>query len=245
MLEGSLETFPLSSVVKLLDDAGQTGKLSVHAALGQGSLTFEHGRLVNASGPGTDALEAALALFEYSTGTFTFRVEPPGDSELDVDISQFLDLVAERETMWTHIREVIPQDAPLVVVPLEVSDRPGGDVTVSSEAWKVAVIANGRTPAQLASLVGTTEFRACSILLELHEGGLVGFNAASTAQRPSKAAPPPVHEVLDEVVDEEPEPDQDGDGVDPELDPEMLLRELGESPQAPTTPASRRRLTRR
>lgn len=244
MLEGSLETFPLTSVVRMLDDAGQTGRLSVHAALGQGSITFERGRLVNASGPGPDPLEAALALFEHRTGTFTFRVESVAERELDVDIPQFLDLVEEREAAWAEIRQAIPQDGPLVVAPLDVSDRPDGEVTVSNEAWKVALLANGRTTAQMASLAGTTEFRACSVLLELHAAGLIGFNTTAQGGRPVKKNAA----VVAEEPFEAPEPDEAPEieteiHDDAELDPEALLRELGESP-APAQ-ASRRRLSRR
>jgi hypothetical protein len=240
MLEGSLETFPLASVVRLLDDTGQTGRLSVHAALGQGSISFEHGRLVAAAGAGSDPLEAALSLFDYQTGTFSFRVEEAGERTIDLDIPQFLGMAEEREALWAEIRSSIPQDATLVVVPLDAGDRADGEITVSTEAWKIAVLANGRTTAQIAARAGTSEFRTCSVLLELLQAGLVGLNG--------QAQPPSVRQRPEPVV-QAPKPEHDEVSVEeasssdePELDPTDLLRELGESD---AQPAPRRRLTRR
>jgi len=245
MLEGSLDTFPLPSVIRLLDDTGQTGRLSVHAALGQGSLVFEGGRIVDASGPGSDPVEAALALFDHSNGTFSFRQESIEDRTLDLDIAQFLELVDERETAWAEIRRSIPQDGPLFVVPLDVSDRPDGEVTISAEAWKIAVLANGRTSNQLAALAGSTEFRACSVLLELLEAGLIGFNAQTQQPRQqSRDTKSEDIEPFEDDIEESADASEAAVSDDSELDPELLLRELGESgPERPT--AAKRRLTRR
>jgi hypothetical protein len=240
MLEGSLETFPLASVVRLIDDAGRTGKLSVHAPLGQGSMVFEGGRLVDATGPGPDPVEAALALFDHSNGTFTFRIEDVGQHRLDLEIRELLDLVADRASAWAEIRAAVPMDGPLVVLPLEASDRIDGDVTISSEGWRVAVLANGRTTAQVASLAGLSEFRACSVLLELVQAGLIGLNAhaprTASASAPVAKHSAPEPSASDDASDE-PAPD------DADVDPTDLLRELGESES--DHPASRRKLSRR
>ena len=225
MLEGSLDTFPLSSVVKLIDDTGHTGKLSIHAPLGQGALVFERGHLVDVNGPGPDPLEAALALFDHSTGTFSFRTEDVGQRTVDLEVSNLLELVGERAAAWAEIRAAVPMDGPLVVVPLEASDRIDGDVTISTEGWRVAVLANGRTTAQVASLAGLSEFRACSVLLELVQAGLLGLNAGrapTSAPRPAvQQAPAPPVPVDDARASD-----------DADLDPEDLLRELGETSES-------------
>jgi Domain of unknown function (DUF4388) len=244
MLEGSLDTFPLPSVLRLLDDTGQTGRLSVHAALGQGALLFDGGRLIDADGPGDDALEAALALFDHRNGTFSFRNEAPGENTLNLEVGHFLELVDEREAAWAEIRQSIPQDGPLFVVPLELTDRADGEVTVSTEAWKIAVLANGRTTNQLAALATTTEFRACSVLLELLQAGLIGFRKDRQGRTPE--APAVQSFEPDEPEASEPEPDAETPGADDaELDPEMLLRELGESGAPEPAPTRQCRLTRR
>jgi hypothetical protein len=113
-------------------------------------------------------------------------------------------------------------DGPLVVVPLETSDRIDGDVTLSSEGWRVAVLANGRTTAQVASLAGLSEFRTCSVLLELVQAGLLGLNAGrapTSAPRPAVQQAPAPSAPVDEASAAD----------DADLDPEDLLRELGET----------------
>jgi len=239
MLEGSLDTFPLASVVKLIDDTGHTGKLSIHAPLGQGALVFDHGHLVDVNGPGPDPIEAALALFDHSTGTFSFRTEEVGQRTVDLDVSNLLDLVHERAAAWAEIRAAVPMDGPLVVVPLEATDRVDGDVTISSEGWRVAVLANGRTTAQVASLAGLSEFRTCSVLLELVQAGLLGLNAG----RAAAASPRPVVQQTpaQAPAHDDAGPDEAGSD-DADLDPEDLLRELGET-DAPQP--QRRKIARR
>lgn len=250
MLEGSLETFSLASVVKLIDDSAATGRLAVQAALGTGSLVFEGGRLVDAAPtPGGDSLEGALSLFEYRTGRFLFRPDTVEERTLDLDVKSLMDLVEERREAWERIREVIPADATLSVLP---ERRIDGMVTVSAEAWRVAVLAGGRTPAQLAAATGVGEFSVCTTLLELLEQGLIVSVAHHPGQQEPAASRHPQRRATDNGVPEardlederSPEPPVERlyppePVAEEDIDPSDLLRELGESPSAP--PARKRR----
>lgn len=225
MLEGSLETFSLTSVVRLIDDSAATGRLSVQGTLGTGSLVFDGGRLVDAlPAPGGDAIEGALALFDHRQGRFSFRPESVAERNVNLEVKALLELVDERAQAWNRIRELVPADAPLAVLP---ERRIDGMVTLSAHAWRVAVLANGRTPAGLAAACGMTEFSVCNILVELLEQGLI----VSLAHQPSHEnghargqRAPVVEETVEEVA---PEPGYDPDVVAEDLDPTDLLRELG------------------
>ncbi|MCA1831542.1 MAG: DUF4388 domain-containing protein [Actinomycetota bacterium] len=250
MLEGTLDTFALPAVVRLVRDSGASGRLSIMAALGTGSLVIEDGRVIDAlPAPGSDVVEGALSLFEHHNGTFSFRNEPVGERKMDLEVEELLKLVNERAAAWARIREVIPGEGPISVLP---DRRLDGPVTVSAEAWRIAVLASGKTPAQLAQACGLSEFKACSVLLDLLQDGLIVSIAAPSNGTPSgngtpshveHAKPRPVESVV-EPLPVEPDLADDEEEVsvlpeDPDLDPEMLLRELGE--EAPTRPGRRRR----
>jgi hypothetical protein len=251
MLEGSLDTFALPAVVRLVRDSGANGRLQVAAALGTGSLSFADGLIVDAQpSPGSDVLEGALSLFGHRTGTFSFRAEPVGDRRLDLEVEELLKLVDERDQAWARIREAIPGDGPLAVLPDRRREDPVG---ITAEAWRVAVLAGGRTPAQLAAACGLSEFKACTVLLELLDAGLlISVTAPGT---PAAAAQAPQTTPKDNEPDPaararrvveaqpfEPETPLDGEVVAPDdsdVDPSLLLRELGGD--APPPPTGRRR----
>jgi hypothetical protein len=245
MLEGTLETFSLASVVRLIDDSAATGRLSVQGTLGTGSLVFDGGRLVDAlPAPGGDAIEGALALFDHRQGRFSFRPEAVGERSINLDVRGLLELVEERREAWVRIRELVPSDTPLAVLP---ERRIDGMVTVSAHAWRVAVLANGRTAAGLASACGMTEFSVCNILVELLEQGLI----VSLAHQPSHEAGQARMQRAQPVAEDDDEMRQRVDDVEPErldavdsgaddLDPSDLLRELGGDAEQPR-PARKRR----
>lgn len=221
MLEGSLDTFPLPAVARLLSDAVATGRLTVEAATGTGTLAFHDGRLVDASGRPADPLEAALECFELASGTFRFREDPVGAHTLDLDVAELLDLVEERRIAWDRIRRLLPPDVPIAVTPQSPPDGP-----MSPEAWRVAVLADGRRPIELAVTVEMSEFEACGLLLELVESGLVRIGDPAVAKPPRQAKPPGERQpVKIRRLGR-------GESAEAELDPSMLLRELSEGSPA-------------
>ncbi len=225
MLEGSLDTFPLPAVVRLLRDASATGRLAIEATTGTSALVFDAGRLVDAQGRAGDPLESALESFDLTLGTFRFREESAGERRLDLDVPDLLELVDERRVAWQRIRELIPPDEAISVAPLA---PPEGEL--SPEAWRVVVLAGGRRPIELAVAAGMSEFEACSLLLELVESGLLEL---STRQSPSV------------TPDQETRKGHHAEGTpavkirrlarardEGDLDPSVLLRELSEGSPA-------------
>lgn len=175
-LQGTLETFALPDVLRLLASTHKTGRLRLTGANGSGSLWLDGGAIVSseaaraplADGP-TDVL---FELLRFKEGDFVF------DDDATVDASgsptEVEDALAAAEAMleeWKSIEAVVPSLAAWVSLRPELPDD---DVTVDAAHWRQLVaVGGGITVAGLGDQLGLAELPISRAVKDLVELGLV------------------------------------------------------------------------
>jgi hypothetical protein len=185
-LQGTLDTFALADVLRLLASTKKSGRLRVTGDRGSGSVWVDDGQVVatELAVPGATDDGPAHTLFtllRFAAGSFTFEsgaTAPHAGTALDVEplLGQAEMLLVE----WRQIEAVVPSlDAWLVLRPqLE------GDVVVDAGRWRVvAAVAGGATAGSVGEALGAGELEVLRAVKELVELGLV-----EVSERPSGIA---------------------------------------------------------
>ena len=211
-LQGTLDTFALIDVFRLLASTNKTGRLRVSGDRGIGNVWFDGGGVVLAAAYNTKPSDAPVAvifeLLRQHEGTFVFEADvttPEAGAPSDVE-----SLIREAEHLlieWQEIEAVVPS------VDLWVSlspELPRPEIVVDGERWKVIVATGaGATVAEVGDHLGLGEIAVSKAVKEVVEIGLLTI----TTNAPVRAEAPRVGHltVIDEVaalhiVEEAPEP---------------------------------------
>ena len=175
-LQGTLDTFALPDVLRLLAATKKTGRLRITGSRGSGSIWAAGGEVVGIEAThAPHAVEAVDALFEllrFQEGAFTFDAESTHDDPApptDVEI-----LLAQAEALleeWRAIEAVVPSmDAWVSLRPT----LPEAQVSVAQAAWTTLVaVAGGATVRRVADELCLSELPVSRAVKELVELGLV------------------------------------------------------------------------
>lgn len=175
-LQGTLDTFALADVLRLLAATHKTGRLRVTGDRGSGSVWVVDGRVVATElavpGAGSgDPAETLFTLLRFVDGSFTFEsgAETPsaGDArEIEPLLNQAEDLLAE----WRSIEAVVPSLEAWLTLRPEIER----DVVVDADRWRViAAVAGGASAASVGEALGTGELDTLRAVKELVELGLL------------------------------------------------------------------------
>jgi len=176
-LSGTLDTFALPDVLRLLASTGQTGRLRVTGPDGSGSVWLRSGDVVMADLVGdpiadSSSIEVMFGLLRLKTGSFTFEDEAKAESESPAEAMD--QVLAEAESMlaeWREIESVVPSMEVWVGLCHELS---GPDVMVDADRWRgIAAVGSGSAVVGLARRLGLREVAVCRLVKELIELGLV------------------------------------------------------------------------
>jgi len=188
-LSGTLETFSLPDVLRLLSSTKKTGLLALDGDRGRGRIWVRDGAIVGADADRAveDAVEGvAFELLRFVDARFEFD----SGAELDADREPrpVDDVLAEAESRlaeWREIEAVVPSLDVWARMVTEVD----GDRTVAPAQWRVlAQVGTGTDGHTLAERLGQGEYDVCRQLRDLIEIGLVELDEA-----PVTAAPAVVH----------------------------------------------------
>lgn len=175
-LQGTLDTFALPDVLRLLASTKKTGRLVITGARGNGSVWVDGGSVVGteASGAMHDA-DAVAILFELlrfgGDGSFTFEAGTTSPEPASARAVEPLLIDAERQLAeWREIEAVVPSmDAWITLV----DELAAAEITVSAERWKrVVAIGSGATVSAVAQALRLGELDVCRGVKELVELGL-------------------------------------------------------------------------
>ena len=210
-LRGSVQDFPLRSVVDLLERMKKTGELQLRAGDQVGALGLADGRVVTAVFGEEEPLLALGAIFSLEGAEFEFTSwddAPPAnlDGTLDVLLREADEAKkraeearrkaeeereAERKRL-EELRTLVPSDDLAFRLSERAVDQ--GAVTLTSERWRVVMAVNGeRDLNALASMLHLDHDAALSTL-----GSLVRDRVVETVARAAPAfesPPPPAYEA--------------------------------------------------
>lgn len=199
-LQGTIETFALPEVLRLLGSGAKTGRLRLSGDRGSGSVWIDGGKVVGAEATGARAGAAPVAvLFEllrFDEGSFSFdadetTTQPVTPQDIEVLLGE-----SERQLAdWREIEAVVPS---LAVGLALVPDLPGAEVVVDVVRWKAIVaVAEGRSVAAIAEALDLDELEACRRAKDLVEAGLVTVTELAVEQAPVAVDEPlPAYEPM-------------------------------------------------
>jgi hypothetical protein len=183
-LQGTLDTFALSDVLRLLAATKKTGRLRITGGRGTGSVWASSGEIVGVEAThaphATSAVDALFELLRFTEGAFTFDAEAQHDNPspaTDVEI-----LLVQAESLleeWRSIESVVPSlDAWVTLRPALGS----AEVTIDQARWTTLVaVGGGATVRRIADELCLAELPVSRAVKELVETGLVDIAAAPPA----------------------------------------------------------------
>ena len=176
-LQGTLETFSLSEVVRMLAVTAKTGLLAIEGDRGVGNVWFREGAIVDAL---TDyeqngvAVDVLFDLLRFSTGDFVFDPSVIPERSLTgqvVDATETIEVAEATYREWQHLLTIVPSPESFIRV---VPELGGHEVVVSAESWRViASLGGGTSAGRLRERLGLSEVDTSRVVARLARWGLV------------------------------------------------------------------------
>jgi Domain of unknown function (DUF4388) len=203
-LQGSIDTFALDDVLRLVASTAKTGRLSLRGTRGQGELVVLDGRLLDGSVTTDhrvgDLYELVFEMLRFEDGDFQFDAEDVDGIEgvEAAEVEDVLNGAAELLAEWREIERVVPSGRAAVRL---LADGPGGTVKIEPAQWGVvAAVGSGASVHDVAEQLDASNLAIGRLLRSLVEAGLVGIDEIEESSV-TEPAPEPVAEVGIEVDD--------------------------------------------
>lgn len=186
-LQGTLDTFALPDVLRLLAATKKTGRLRISGARGDGSAWVDGGAVAGveaAHAPfATDPIDALFELLRFEEGSFTFEPDavPDADGERH-DVEAMVDGAEALLREWREIESVVPSMGAWVRLRRHLDDS----VTIDPGAWTTLVaVGTGVSVADLAHQLELAELPVARAVRDLVELGV----AELAPEAPAPPAP--------------------------------------------------------
>lgn len=197
-LQGTLETFSVPEVLRLLSSTRKTGMLAIEGDRGHGSVWLGEGSIISARSDheGTGDVDATLFdLLRFETGEFVFEGDATPDHPVadEVDVEKALGRAEKLLAEWRELQSVVPSLLVGVRLARELS---ADSVTVTAEQWRaLAAVGGGTSAAGLGQRLELGELDTCRRLRDLLEAELVELT-----DEPVEIDEPVADEVVDDVA---------------------------------------------
>ncbi len=189
-LQGTLDTFALPDVLRLLASTRKSGQLLVQGDQGTGSLYLDGGSVVDGEttlAPTDEGHEVLFELLRLGDGSFLFdpsesAPDPGAPAEVEDVISQAESAHAE----WEDLSTVVPSlDVGIVLA----DDLPDETATVDRDRWKLIVgIGSGTTVRALGDHLELRELPILRATRGLVDDGLAVIGEAGSAGRAARSS---------------------------------------------------------
>lgn len=194
-LQGTLETFALPDVLRLLASTKKTGCYRLDGDRGSGRLWVKDGQLVGGEFSGApqvdDVTEVTFELLRFADGDFVFDADAEHDDSGEaLDVEATLESAEKLLEEWNEIAAVVPSLDAWVSLR---ADLPGDEVTIRADRWiYVVAVGGGATVGRLGTMLGQGELPICRTVKDLLELGVVELGDAPSG---APAASTPVAEA--------------------------------------------------
>jgi hypothetical protein len=200
-LQGTLDTFALPDVLRLLATTRKTGRLVVRGNRGDGSVWIDSGSVVGANAaslpPASTPGEVIFELLRHTEGSFTFDSDAtPTEVGAPAEVEPLL-LDAERLLAeWRSIEAVVPSlDAWVTLAP----ELPGAEAVVDASRWRTIVaVGGGTTVGAIGEVLGLGEVPVSRLVKDLVELGFGTVAAAAPATDGSSGRPAAVDPFVEQ-----------------------------------------------
>jgi hypothetical protein len=206
-LQGTIDSFALADVMRLLGSSSKTGRLIVNGDRGSANLWFDGGRLVgggSSTQPGDLELpEVVFDILRYTTGSFIFEADAACPDPLPGESVDEVIVVAEGALAeWSEIIQVVPSLESWLRLAPELQYP---EVVVDQACWTAIVaVGGGCTVRQLGEQLRLGELPSCRLVRALVGAGFVEVAEAPVAEPapPTELVELPTrHPATEPVVD--------------------------------------------
>jgi Domain of unknown function (DUF4388) len=198
-LQGTLDTFSLPDVLRLLATTSKTGRLRIDGDRGRGNVWLSDGGVVDADADrtldGTPVDEVVFELLRFESGNFAFD---GGDTAAAGGRPEDVEALLRRANAllgeWKELEAVVPSLEHEVTL---AGDLSADEVTITADSWQSLVaVSSGRTVGELATTLGLTELGVSRAVRDLVELGVVDVRLSD---RPRPTAAPAAMTSRDDV----------------------------------------------
>lgn len=204
-LQGTLDTFALADLVRLLATTSKTGELAIDGDRGSGRLWFADGQLVGGEPTADDLADVVFALLRMQEGDFAFEADTgPEDPREPCSALDVLAAAEARLEEWRPVEELVP--SPAVALTLR-ADLPSDEVTIDRDLWRrLVAVGSGTTAGAFAGALELDEHAAAFAVRDLVDAGLVevGPEVEAPGLDVALAVAEPVEPVVGEPIVAEP-----------------------------------------
>jgi Domain of unknown function (DUF4388) len=196
-LQGTLDTFSLPDVLRLLATTSKTGRLRIEGDRGHGSVWLNEGGVVDADAEravdGTPTDEVVFELLRFGSGSFAFDSDDRGpDGATSEGVDELLRRAGSLLSEWTELEAVVPSLEHQVTLAADLS---ADEVTIDADRWRsVVAVASGRTVGELASELGLSELGVSRVVRDLVDLGVADVEAPGAVPDAPRRADPPVRD---------------------------------------------------
>lgn len=208
-LQGTLDTFALPDVLRLLASTRKSGRLLVQGDDGNGSLYLDGGSVVGGEtnlAPTDEGHEVLFELLRLGDGSFLFDpAESTPDPGAPAEVEDVIDKAESAHAEWQDLSTVVPS---LDVGIQLAEDLPDDDATIDRDRWKLIVgIGSGTTVRDLGDQLSMRELPILRATRGLVDDGLavIGGEARSGGKAKAKAKAKPAEALP--TLDDEPQAD--------------------------------------
>jgi hypothetical protein len=189
-LQGTLDTFALPDVLRLLATTKKSGRLHLTGTRGSGSVYVDSGGVVGTDASGarhaSTAVEVLFELLRFADGSFVFEAERSApEPTAPVEVEPLLSDAERLLDEWRVIESVVPSlDSWVALVP----ELPKGDVVIDMVRWRTIVaIGSGTTVWTVGEALNLSEVPVSRAVKELVEIGLVTVGSQDGESEPEPA----------------------------------------------------------
>ncbi len=190
-LQGTLDTFALPDVLRLLAATKKTGRLCLTGPRGTGSVQVGGGGIGAIEAPhaahATQPVEVLFELLRFDEGSFTFDADAePDAAEASGDLEALLAGAEALLVEWREIESVVPSlDAWVTLRRALVTPK----VSIERSHWQTVVaVGSGATVRAMSDDLCLSELPISRAVRDLAELGLIDIEPAAPAEpEPAKA----------------------------------------------------------
>jgi hypothetical protein len=184
-LQGTLDTFSLPDVLRLLATTGKSGCLHIDGDRGRGSVWIDDGAVVAAEADRAlnEAAvdEVVFEMLRFDRGSFNFAADEQAKAPAEpVDVEGTLRRASQLLDEWRELEAVVPSLSHRVAMAPELTVE---QVTIDASRWEALVaIAGGRSVGELAETLGQGELGISRMVSDLVELGVAVIEAPGAAR---------------------------------------------------------------
>jgi hypothetical protein len=196
-LQGTLDTFALPDVLRLLAATKKTGRLRITGARGAGSAWVRDGSVAAVAAEhaplAVDPGDALFELLRFEEGAFSFEPDEATDADGDHDVEPLLEQAEALLQEWRQIESVVPSLDAWVTL-RRTLDAP---VTIDTAHWTTLVaVGRGATVASIAAELELAELPVSRAVRDLLAIGVAELQPEAPADARPAPAPVPAISAL-------------------------------------------------